>query len=75
MFINTGENMNTYEIGLNNEFDVSNLLQAIGTNDIDAVSMIIKADTLDHAKKLYKHEFIKDFGFNILSCEITGKAI
>lgn len=67
--------MNTYEIGLNNEFDITNLLNIAGTNDIDAVSMIIKADTLDHAKKLYKHEFIKDFGFNILSCEITGKEI
>ena len=67
--------MNTYEIGLNNELDVSNLLQAIGTNDIDAVSMIVKADTLEDAKYKYKLLFRKDFGFNILSCEITGKAI
>ena len=66
--------LKTYKIKLNNEMDVSNLLNALDT-DIDAVSMIIKADTLEDAKYKYKLIFRKDFGFNILNCEITGKEI
>jgi len=67
--------MTTYEIGLNNEFDVSNLLQALGTTDIDAVSMLIDAETLDQAKVLYKQELFIDLGFEVLNCEITGKEV
>ena len=67
--------MTTYEIGLNNEFDVSNLLQALGTTDIDAVSMLIDAETLDQAKALYKQELFIDLGFEVLNCEIKGKEV
>ena len=67
--------MTTYEIGLNNEFDVSNLLQALGTTDIDAVSMLIDAETLDQAKVLYKQELFIHLGFEVLNCEIKGKEV
>ena len=67
--------MTTYEIKLNNEFDVSNLLQALGTTDIDAVSMLIDAETLDQAKALYKQELFIDLGFEVLNCEIKGKKV
>lgn len=67
--------MTTYEIGLNNEFDVSNLLQALGTTDIDAVSMLIDAETLDQAKVLYKQELFIHLGLEVLNCEIKGKEV
>lgn len=67
--------MTTYEIKLNNEFDVSNLLQALGTTDIDAVSMLIDAETLDQAKVLYKQELFIHLGLEVLNCEIKGKEV
>tara|TARA_R100000734_G_C3203290_1_gene21275 strand:+ start:22 stop:261 length:240 start_codon:yes stop_codon:yes gene_type:complete len=69
------KNMTTYEIKLNNEFDVSNLLQALGTTDIDAVSMLIDAETLDQAKVLYKQELFIHLGLEVLNCEIKGKEV
>ena len=67
--------LHEYEIGLHNEFDITNLRNIAATNDIDAVSMIIKSNTLENAKTIYKHEFINKFGFNILDSEITGKKV
>ena len=78
MFNKKGENMelkNDYKIGLSPDFEIAFLKVLTGTEDIDAVSMDIKAHDLEQAKEIYRLEFAKDFDFILHHCEVTGRII
>ena len=67
--------LNEYDVGLNpNDTIVSSILaNKCYTDDIDAVSMVIKAYDLEQAKELYKLEFDKRFGLKLHSSEIIAR--
>ena len=78
MFNKKGENMtlkNDYEIGVSPDFGIALLRVIAGTEDADAVSMIIPAYDLQDAISRYKWEFYKEFDYPIHDCEISGRKV